>query len=174
MTEIYLHIVARTCKTSVLRVAVNGAIVSAAMASRRHGITTRSSVGSKRSGRLEADIAMRDALVPVRENRHFKPCMTEIYIHIDARMADYMEADIAMRDALVPGGNAERNIASFCIDTQSRQCAQVNFMFRREIPVMHRLNCIVKYLHVAVLCPECRVVARALQPCHTILELQVL
>ena len=63
MTEIYLHIVARTCKTSVLRVAV-GAIVSAAMASRRHGITTRSRVGSKRSGRLEADIAMRDALVP--------------------------------------------------------------------------------------------------------------
>ena len=26
----------------------------------------------------------------VRQIGHFKPCMTDIYLHIDARMADYM------------------------------------------------------------------------------------
>ena len=77
MTEIYLHIVAR---------------MDAYMATHRHGGLPVRPRGrayppqrSRTSGRALPKLSMRVELIG-----HFKPCMTEIYLHIDARMADYI------------------------------------------------------------------------------------
>ena len=43
--------------------------------------------------RMELNIALESALVPTMRVEligHFQPCMTEIYLHTDARMADYI------------------------------------------------------------------------------------
>ena len=54
---------------------------------------------------------------------HFEPCMTEIYIHIDARMADYIRTHLVitqLRDPLEVVEVRDAVLAHFLCDTTNR------------------------------------------------------